>query len=176
MMSRTKLDGPAGGSGGAEGFDGFMTFSTFRWLAGRGAGRFRGRALRCRCARNQWGRREANSEHGKCKYNKWRKRARRWRGGMAVGLGWDWVRLGRRMGFVCNRLRAKLGSFGNFVSGGVERQRKAAPIGRNWLPFVNGVCRRVAGWVGGIGFVLQSFVRTGAEGRRDELARGHSER
>src|SRR5208283_2399567 len=40
------------------------------------------------------------------------------RGGVAVGLGWNRVRLRRQMGFVCNRLRAKLGSFGNFVVGG----------------------------------------------------------
>ena len=76
---------------------------------------------------------------------------------MAVGLGWDWVRLGRQMGFVCNRLRAKLGSFGVFVLAGVEGQRTAVRIGRNWLPFVNDVCRRVAGSAGEIGFVSHSF-------------------
>ena len=59
------------------------------------------------------GRREADSEHGKCQYNAMRKRAWRWRGGMAVGLGWNRVRLGGQMGCVCNRLRAKLGSFRN---------------------------------------------------------------
>ena len=80
------------------------------------------------------------------------------------------------MGFVCNRLRAKLGSFGIFVPTGVEGQQAAAPIGRNWLRFVNDVCRGVARWVGEIGFVSQSFVWTGAEGRRDELVRGHGER
>jgi hypothetical protein len=103
-------------------------------------------------------RREADSEHGKCKYNAVRKRAWRWRGGMAVGLGWNRVRLGRRMGFVCNRLRAKLGSFGIFVLAGVEGQRTAVRIGRNWLRLVNDLCWCVAGAAGEIGFVPQSFV------------------
>ena len=35
--------------------------------------------------------------------------------------------------------------------------------------------KRVAGSAGEIGFVSQSFVWTGAEGRRDELVRGHGE-
>ena len=95
---------------------------------------------------------------------------------MAIGLGWNWGRLRRRIGFVCNRLRAKLGSFGIFAPAGVGGQRAAAPMGRHWLRFVNDVCRRVAGSVGEIGFVSQSFVRVGAEGRRVELARGHGER
>jgi len=62
------------------------------------------------------------------------------------------------MGFVCSRLRAKLGSFGKLVLAGVEAQRAAVLIGRNWLRFVNDVCRRVSGSAGEIGFVSQSFV------------------
>lgn len=93
---------------------------------------------------------------------------------MAVGLGWNWVRLRRRMGCVCNRLRAKLGSFGIFVLAGVEGQRTAVLTGRNWLRFVNDVCRRVAGSAGEIGFVSQSSA--GAQDRRDELVSGHGER
>src|ERR1035438_8194009 len=95
---------------------------------------------------------------------------------MAVGLGGNWVRLRRQMGCVCNRWRGKLGSFGIFVLAGVEGQRTAVLIGRNWLRFVNDVCRRVAGSAGEIGFVSQSFAWTGAEGLRDGLARGHGER
>ena len=44
---------------------------------------------------------------------------------MAVGWGWNRVRLGRQIGFVCNRLWAKLGLFGIFVLAGVEGQRTA---------------------------------------------------
>ena len=95
---------------------------------------------------------------------------------MAIGLGWNRVRMGKQIGFICNRLREKLGSFGIFVLAGVEGQRTAAPKGRNWLRLVYDVCRRVAGSAGEIGFVSQSFAWTGAEGLRDGLARGHGER
>src|ERR1039458_7148650 len=81
---------------------------------------------------------------------------------MAVGLGWNWVRLRRQMGFVCNRLRAKLGSFGIFVLAGVEGQRTAVLIGRNWLRFVNDLCWCVAASAGEIGFVW--YFRVGGCG------------
>jgi hypothetical protein len=43
--------------------------------------------------------------------------------------------LGEQMGFVCNRLRAKLGSFGIFAPAGVEGQQTAAPNGTELASF-----------------------------------------
>ena len=68
------------------------------------------------------------------------------------------VRCGKEMCFVFFLLGAKLGSFGIFVLAGVEGQRTAVLIGRNWLRFVNDLCWCVAASAGEIGFVLQSFV------------------
>ena len=72
-------------------------------------------------------------------------------------MGMELGSFGEADGFCLQSVAGEIGFVWYFVLAGVGGQRTAVLMGRNWLRFVNDVCR-VAGWAGEIEFVSRCFV------------------